>query len=100
MPNQRNTPSSSQAPSRQSTESSQPEPLRTRTTTGFKSLTVARSQTPVKDVKEDWYEVYHLPWSRLKAWLEQRFPGHTFEERVGVASPFAAGGANHGLRQT
>lgn len=32
------------------------------------------------------YPNYEISWEKLKAWLERRFPGHTFERRVRLPS--------------
>ncbi|KAI9776789.1 MAG: hypothetical protein M1816_005083 [Peltula sp. TS41687] len=47
---------------------------------------VRRAQTapPSQEAatKQETYPIYRLKWEKLKAFLERRFPGHQFQERV------------------
>jgi hypothetical protein len=40
-----------------------------------------KSQQPPKFLRQDSYPTYRLKWEKLKAFLERKFPNHTFEER-------------------
>lgn len=47
------------------------------------------------ELKQGSYSIYRLQWEKLKAFLEQRFPGHTFGERrvrvtIAVALPLSS----------
>jgi hypothetical protein len=49
----------------------------------FKRLAEAQESQPVKteQLKQKFFPVYNLPWKKLKAFLEKRFPNYQFEER-------------------
>lgn len=59
-----------------------PSPPRRRTMS-FKRLAEAQESQPVKkeQLKQKIFPVYNLPWKKLKAFLEKRFPNYQFEER-------------------
>lgn len=40
-----------------------------------------KSQQPSKLLRQDSYPTYRLKWEKLKAFLERKFPDHTFKER-------------------
>ncbi|XTI82986.1 hypothetical protein V2W45_1326435 [Cenococcum geophilum] len=40
-----------------------------------------KSQQPPKLLRQDSYPTYRLKWEKLKAFLERKFPDHTFKER-------------------
>jgi len=68
----------------------EPTPPR-RTTWGFKKEATSSSVSLTPKLKQETFPVYNLRWEALKAWLEQRFPGYSFDERrVGLSSSFKA----------